>query len=130
MVVGFAGSVGDAQTLFDRFESKLEQANGQLTRAAVLFARDWRTDRILRRLEAMLLAADAAALLLVSGSGEVIEPDDGVLAIGAGGPYALAAARALARHSRLGAAEIAAEAIRIASEICLYTNDRVVVEEV
>jgi ATP-dependent HslUV protease subunit HslV len=127
---GFAGSTADALTLFDKFEGKLQEYNGVLRRAAVEIARDWRTDRVLRRLEAMLIVADTESSLLVSGSGDVIEPDDGIIAIGSGGNYALAAARALARHSPvMSAHEIAEAAMKIAAEICVYTNDRFVVEE-
>lgn len=130
VVVGFAGSVADAFSLFDRFESRLEETRGNLQRAAVMLAKEWRTDRVLRRLEALLLAMDKSDLYLISGSGEVIEPDDGVVAIGSGGPYALAAARALLAHSSLEASEIARESILIASRICVYTNDCITVEEV
>jgi ATP-dependent HslUV protease subunit HslV len=130
VVVGFAGSVADAFALFDRFEQKLEETRGNLERAAVSLAKDWRTDRLLRRLEAVLIAMDKQDLLMVSGSGEVIEPDDGVLAIGSGGPYALAAARALVKHSNLTARDIAHEAMLITSQICIYTNDSITVEEV
>jgi len=121
-VVGFAGGAADALALVERLEAKLEGASGNVRRAAVELARDWRTDRILRRLEAMLLVGDRESLLLVSGNGDVIEPDDGVAAIGSGGSYALAAARALLRHTDRAPAEIAEEALRIASEICIYTN--------
>ena len=121
-VVGFAGGAADALALVERLEAKLEAASGNVRRAAVELARDWRTDRILRRLEAMLLVGDRESLLLVSGNGDVIEPDDGVAAIGSGGSYALAAARALLRHTDRSPAEIAEEALRIASEICIYTN--------
>ena len=127
---GFAGSVADALALFTRFEAKFEEFAGNLERAAVELARDWRTDRALRHLEAMMIVADRDYLLLLSGSGEVIVPDDGVLAIGSGGPVALAAARALLAHSPLGAAEIAREALQIAAGIDLYTNDHVSVEVV
>ena len=128
VVAGFAGSVADALALFTRFEGKLEEFGGNLERAAVELARDWRTDRALRHLEAFMLVADRERILLVSGSGEVVVPDDGVMAIGSGGSVALAAARALVAHSQLTAAEIAREALRIASEIDLYTNDRITVE--
>ena len=127
-VVGFAGGVADALTLLERLESKLEASPGNIRRAAVELARDWRTDRMLRRLEAMLLVGDADSLLVVSGNGDVIEPDDGVAAIGSGGSYALAAARALAEHTDLGAEEIARESLKIAAEICIYTNDAISVE--
>lgn len=129
VLAGFAGSVADAVTLMERFEQKLEQYGGDLTRAAVELAKDWRGDRVLRRLEALLLIADPEHLLMVSGGGEVVEPDDGVAAIGSGGAYALAAARALIRHGQLTAAEVAREAMRIAAEICVYTNDHITVEE-
>jgi ATP-dependent HslUV protease subunit HslV len=124
-LIGFAGSAADALALSERLESKLETHPGNVRRAAVELARDWRTDRALRRLEAMLLVGDAEAVLLVSGSGDVIEPDDGIAAIGSGGSFALAAARALARHTELGAEAIAREALAIAAEICIYTNDRI-----
>ena len=127
---GFAGSTADALTLFDKFESKLQAFNGVLRRAAVELAKDWRTDRILRRLEAMLVVADRESSLLITGAGDVIEPDDGIVAIGSGGNYALAAARALVRNGGgLGAREIAEAAMKIASEICVYTNDQFVIEE-
>lgn len=125
VLAGFAGAVADAQALADRFEAKLEATSGNLRRAAVEFAKEWRTDRILRRLEAMMIVADREDLLLVSGDGNVIEPDDNVLAIGSGGPYAAAAARALMRHTPLSAKEIAMEAMRIAADLCVYTNDRI-----
>ncbi|MFP8874241.1 MAG: ATP-dependent protease subunit HslV [Myxococcota bacterium] len=124
-VVGFAGGVADALGLMERLEAKLEAHPGNIRRAAVELARDWRTDRILRRLEAMLLVGDAESLLLVSGNGDVIEPDDGIAAIGSGGAYALAAARSLARHTSLGAEEIVRESLRVASEICIYTNETI-----
>lgn len=129
VIAGFAGSTADAFTLFDRFEAKLSEHRGQLVRAAVELAREWRSDRMLRRLEAMLLVADEKHLLLISGGGEVLEPDDGVAAIGSGGPYALAAARALLSHTDLSAKEIAEEAIRVAAGICVYTNDTITVLE-
>jgi ATP-dependent HslUV protease subunit HslV len=125
VLAGFAGAVADAQALADRFEAKLEATNGNLRRAAVEFAKEWRTDRILRRFEAMMIVADRDDLLLVSGDGNVIEPDDNVLAIGSGGPYAAAAARALLRHSSLSAKEVAIEAMRIAAELCIFTNDKI-----
>lgn len=128
VLTGFAGSVADAQTLADKFESKLEQSAGNLRRAVIEFAKEWRTDRVLRRLEAMMVVADAENLLLLSGDGNVIEPDDGVIAIGSGGGYARAAALALLRHTELPVREIVAHALAIASEICIYTNDRIVVE--
>jgi ATP-dependent HslUV protease subunit HslV len=129
VLAGFAGASADAFTLFDKFEGKLDQYNGNLTRAAVELAKDWRTDRVLRRLEALLIAADRQSLLVLSGSGDIIEPDDPVIAIGSGGNYALAAARALIAHSALEPRVIAEEAMRIAASICLYTNDQIAVEE-
>jgi ATP-dependent HslUV protease subunit HslV len=129
VLAGFAGATADAFTLFDKFEAKLDQYHGNLTRAAVELAKDWRTDRILRRLEALLLAADKQGLLVLSGSGDVIEPDDPVIAIGSGGNYALAAARALIAHSAIEPRAIAEEAMRIAASICLFTNDQISVEE-
>jgi ATP-dependent HslUV protease subunit HslV len=129
VLAGFAGASADAFTLFDKFEAKLEQHQGNLTRAAVELAKDWRTDRILRRLEALLVAASRDTLLVLSGSGDIIEPDEPVIAIGSGGNYALAAAKALVGHSDLDAAAIAREAMRIAASICVYTNDRLVIEE-
>ncbi len=130
VLAGFAGSVADAFTLFDLFEAKLTEYNGNLQRAAVELAREWRGDRILRKLEAMLLVMNERELLLVSGTGEVIEPDDGVLAIGSGGHYALAAGRALKKHAgeTLTAEEIAKAALETAAEICVYTNDQIIVE--
>ena len=128
VITGFAGATADAFTLYDRLEQKLEQFNGSLLRAATELARDWRTDKILRRLEAMLIAVDAEYSLLLSGTGDVIEADDGLLAIGSGGPYALAAARALVAHSALDAEGIAREALAIAGKICIYTNSQIVVE--
>ncbi len=129
VLAGFAGSSADALTLFEKFESALEGNGGNLKRAAVALAKDWRGDRVLRRLEALMIVADREASLLLSGGGDVIESDDGLLAIGSGGNYALAAARALVRHTALGAREIAEEAMRTAAEICVFTNDRLVVEE-
>lgn len=130
VLAGFAGSTADALTLFDKFEGKLQEFNGNLRRAAVEMAKDWRTDRVLRRLEAMLVIADRESSLLVSGAGDVIEPDDGLLAIGSGGNFALAAARALIRHSPgLSARQIAEGAMKIAAEICVYTNDQFTIEE-
>ena len=127
---GFAGSTADALTLFDKFEAKLQEYNGSLRRAAVELAKDWRTDRMLRRLEAMLVVVDKESSLLISGSGDVIEPDDGVLAIGSGGNYALAAARALVRNApELTARQIAESAMKVAAEICVYTNEQFVFEE-
>jgi ATP-dependent HslUV protease subunit HslV len=127
-LVGFAGGAADALTLMERLEGKFESHPGNVRRAAVELARDWRTDRVLRKLEAMILLADPETLLMVSGNGDVIEPDDGVAAIGSGGAYALAAARALVQHTSLGAAEIAEGALRVASEICIYTNDNISME--
>ena len=124
-VVGFAGGAADALTLMELLEAKLEAYPGNIRRAAVDLARDWRADRVLRRLEAMLLVGDAESLLVVSGSGDVIEPDDGVAAIGSGGSYALSAARALVRHTSLSAEDVARESLLVAAEICIYTNDRI-----
>jgi len=129
VLVGFAGSVADAQTLADKFEAKLREAHGNLKRAVIEFAKEWRTDRILRRLEAMMIVGNPEYLLILSGSGEVIEPDEGVAAIGSGGAYAAAAARALVRHTELSPKQIVEEAMRIASEICVYTNDKITVDE-
>ena len=128
VLAGFAGSLADAVTLFEKFEGKVEQYHGNLPRAAVELAKEWRTDRVLRRLEALLVVADLDNLLVISGAGEVIEPDDGVIAIGSGGGYALAAARVLRRHSSLTASEVVKEALLAASEICVYTNDSIIVE--
>ena len=130
VIVGFAGATADAFTLFDRFDQKLEQYNGNLLRAAVELTKDWRTDRVLRHLEALMIAVSRDGFLVISGNGDVIESDDDVAAIGSGGPYAQAAARALVRHSGLDAAEIARESLRIASELCIFTNDRVTLEEI
>ncbi len=129
VLAGFAGAGADAITLFERFEQKLERVGGNLRRAAVELAKDWRTDRMLRRLEALMVVADKDALLIVSGTGDVIEPEDGIAAIGSGGNYALAAARALVLHSALDARRIVEEAMRIAAAICVYTNDRLTIEE-
>jgi len=129
ILAGFAGSAADSFALFSRFEAKLEQYRGNLERSAVELARDWRTDRALRRLEAMMIVADREAVFLLSGTGDLIQPDDGIVAIGSGGPYALAAARALASGTTLGAREIAERAMRIAADICIYTNQQIVVEE-
>ena len=126
---GFAGSVADAFTLFERFEAKLEEFNGNLMRASVELAKEWRTDRVLRKLEALLLVADKDTLLMLSGSGEVIEPDGAVAAIGSGGFYALSAARAMVKHTDMEAADIAHEALEIAADICVYTNHNIKVEE-
>ncbi|MGE5820617.1 MAG: ATP-dependent protease subunit HslV, partial [Deltaproteobacteria bacterium] len=129
VIAGFAGATADAFTLFEKFEAKLEQYAGNLKRAAVELANDWRTDRILRRLEALMVVADVNDLLVVSGSGDVVEPDDGIIAIGSGGNYALAAARVLVKHTSLDARTIAEEAMRVAAEICVYTNDQLSFEE-
>ncbi|QTM99405.1 ATP-dependent protease subunit HslV [Sediminibacillus dalangtanensis] len=129
VLAGFAGSVADAFTLFEKFEGKLEAYNGNLSRAAVELAKEWRSDKVLRKLEAMLIVMDKEVMLLVSGTGEVIEPDDGLLAIGSGGNYALSAGRALTRHSKdLSAREIAQAAMEVAGEICVYTNDHITLE--
>jgi ATP-dependent HslUV protease, peptidase subunit HslV len=129
VLAGFAGTAADAFTLFEKFEGKLEEYRGNLRRAAVELAKDWRTDRVLRRLEALLAVADAETSFIVSGTGEVIEPDDGLIGIGSGGPFALAAARALVTHTDLDAKTIVAEAMRIAAGICVYTNEHLTVEE-
>lgn len=129
VVAGFAGGSADAITLFERFEQKLEQHGGSLMRAAVELAKDWRTDRTLRRLEAMLLVADKDISLIISGTGDVVEPDDGLAAIGSGGPFALAAARALIRHTDMDPRRVAEEAMQIASQICIYTNSNFSIEE-
>jgi ATP-dependent HslUV protease, peptidase subunit HslV len=129
ILAGFAGAAADAFALFTKFEAKLEEYRGNLPRAAVELARDWRTDRVLRRLEALLALADLEHSFIVSGTGDVIEPDDGIIGIGSGGGFALSAARALIKHSDLSAREIVTEAMRIASEICIYTNAHITVEE-
>jgi ATP-dependent HslUV protease, peptidase subunit HslV len=129
VIAGFAGATADAFTLFEKFEAKLEQFNGNLKRAAVELAKDWRTDRVLRRLEALLIIADINDVLVISGAGDVIEPDDGVIAIGSGGNFALAAARVLIKHTRLDARTIAEESMRMASNLCVYTNDQLTFEE-
>jgi len=129
VLAGFAGSTADALTLCDKFEKKLDEYNNNLRRAAVELARDWRADRILRRLEAMMAVADRESSLLISGIGDVLEPDDGVVAIGSGGNFALAAARVLLKHTDLDAKTIALEAMHTASSICVFTNDQIVVEE-
>ncbi len=129
VLAGFAGSTADAFTLFERFEKKLDQHQGNLARAAVELAKDWRTDRVLRRLEALMAVADSEGLFLISGTGDVLEPEGGVLAIGSGGPYASAAAQALINHTDLVSAEIVREALTIAARICIYTNDEITVEE-
>jgi len=128
VLAGFAGAAADAFTLFAKFEAKLEEHRGNLPRAAVELAKDWRMDRVLRRLEALLAVADREASFIVSGTGDVIEPDDGLIGIGSGGPYALAAARALCLHSSLTAEQIAEQALRIAAGICVYTNEHITVE--
>ena len=130
VIAGFAGASADAFALFQRFESKLEQYHGQLNRAAVELAKDWRTDKMMRNLEALLLVADGSATLVISGNGDVIEPDDGIVAIGSGGPYALAAARALSAHTQMSSREIAEAAMKIAGQICIYSNLNLVVEEI
>jgi len=129
VLTGFAGSTADAFTLFERFEAKLKDLNGNLARAAVELAKDWRTDRLLRRLDALLIVADKKQTFLITGAGDVIEPDDGVIAIGSGGPYAQAAATALMRHTDLPASEIAKTAMSIAADICIFTNQSVTMEE-
>ena len=130
VIVGFAGATADAFTLFDRFDQKLEQYNGNLLRAAVELTKDWRTDRVLRHLEALMIAVSRDYSLIISGNGDVIESDDEVMAIGSGGAFAQAAARALVKHSNLSATEIARESMKIASEICIYTNDHITIEEI
>jgi ATP-dependent HslUV protease subunit HslV len=130
LVAGFAGATADAVTLLDRFEEKLEAYNGKLDRAAVELARDWRTDKYLRRLEAMLAIVSNDKALIISGTGDVIEPEDGIVAIGSGSMYALAAARSLMKHSSLDAKDIVLESLKIAADICIYTNDHIIVEEV
>jgi ATP-dependent HslUV protease subunit HslV len=128
VLAGIAGSVADAYTLSDKFEAKLDESHGNILRAVREFAKEWRTDRILRRLEALMIVADAEHVLVLSGNGEVIEPDDGIVAIGSGGGYALAAARALARNTDLTAEQIVEEALRIAASICVFTNENITVE--
>ncbi len=128
VLAGFAGSVADAFTLFAKFEDKLQEYGGNLTRAAVELAKEWRSDRVLRRLEALLIVADKEKIFMISGSGELIEPDDGILAIGSGGSYALAAARAMHKFTDMSSSDIVHEALMIASEICVYTNDHITVE--
>lgn len=131
VIAGFAGSVADAITLFEKFESKLEEHHGNLQRSAVELAKEWRSDRVLRRLEAMMIVMDKSGLLLISGNGEIIEPDDGILAIGSGGSFALAAGRALKQYaSGMDAKQMAEAALQIASEICVYTNGNIIVEEI
>ena len=129
VLAGFAGGTADALSLFSRFENKLQEYHGNLSRAAVELAKEWRTDRALRRLDALLIIADTKSTFLLSGNGDIIEPDDGICAIGSGGPFALSAARALAKHTKLSAREIAQEAMRIASEICIFTNANFTLEE-
>ena len=130
VLVGFAGAAADAFALFARFEAKLEEFNGNLPRSAVELAKDWRTDRMLRRLEALLAVADQDYSYIISGTGDVIEPDDGIIGLGSGGPYAAAAARALVKFSDLNARRIAEEAMRIAASLCVYTNDQITIEEI
>lgn len=130
VLVGFAGGTADAITLFEKFEGKLSEFRGNLRRAAVELAKEWRTDRVLRRLDAVMVVTDGRELMLLSGSGDVVEPDDGVIGVGSGGPFALAAARAMLQHTELPALAIAREALRIASGICIYTNDNVAAEEI
>ena len=130
VVVGFAGTVADAFALCDRFEERLTQSNGSLERAAVSLAQDWRADKAMRQLEAMMIVANKEKMLILSGTGEVIEPDDGICAIGSGGNYALAAARALMQNTELSAKEIADKALHVAASICVYTNDHIIAEEV
>ena len=130
VIAGFAGSTADALTLFERLEAKLEKHAGNLTRAAVELAKDWRTDKYLRRLEAMMIVADKKLSLLISGTGDVIEPDDGILGIGSGGPFAISAAKALINNTNLSAEEIAIKSLNIAADICIYTNHNIVVEKI
>jgi ATP-dependent HslUV protease subunit HslV len=129
ILAGFAGATADAFTLFERFDAKLSKHGGNLTRAAVEMAKDWRTDRVLRRFEAMLAVADRSSSLLISGSGDVLEPEEGIIAIGSGGPYALAAARAMMRHSTLTPRQVVEQSLQIAAEICIYTNTHFTIEE-
>lgn len=129
IICGFAGSAADGLTLFDKFEKKLEEFGGNLVRSSVELAKDWRTDKMLRRLEALLIVADKEHLLILSGTGDVVEPDDNIAAIGSGGPYAQAAAKALIKYSKLSAEEIVNESLKIASEICIYTNDQISFEK-
>jgi len=129
VIAGFAGSTADAMTLFDKFESKLESTRGNITKAVIELAKDWRTDRILRKLEALLIVADREHTFIISGTGDVIEPEEGIAAIGSGGAYALAAAKMLVRHTSLDARTIAEEALKAAAEICIYTNNNITVEE-
>ena len=129
IIAGFAGATADAFTLFERFEAKLEQHGGNITRSAVELAKDWRTDKALRRLEALMIVADASHSFIISGNGDVIEPDDGIAAIGSGGSFALATAKGLMKHSNLDASEIAKESLLTAADICIYTNSNIVLEE-
>jgi ATP-dependent HslUV protease subunit HslV len=129
ILAGFAGATADAFTLFEKFEAKLEQYHGNLTRAAVELAKDWRTDKVLRRLEALMIVSDSERSFVLSGNGDVIEPENGIAAIGSGGPYALAAARALVEHTALNARKVAEEAMKIAAQICIYTNNEISIEE-
>ena len=129
ILAGFAGATADAFTLFEKFEAKLEQFHGNLTRAAVELAKDWRTDRVLRRLEALMIVADSERSFILSGNGDVIEPENGVASIGSGGPYALAAARALVDHTELDARAIVEQALKLAGDICIYTNKEITIEE-
>jgi ATP-dependent HslUV protease, peptidase subunit HslV len=129
VIAGFAGATADAFSLFEKFEAKLKEYKGNLKKAAVELAKDWRSDRILRRLEAMIITGDKTGILLINGLGDVLEPDDGIIAIGSGGQYAISAARALARHTKLSNREIIRESLMIASEICIYTNQNLVIEE-
>jgi ATP-dependent HslUV protease subunit HslV len=129
VLAGFAGATSDAFALFARFEAKLEEYRGNLSRAAIELAKDWRLDKSLRQLDALLVVADETSTFLISGTGDVVEPDDGIIAVGSGGPYALAASRALIKHTDLSAKEVALEALKISSEICIYTNDNFTVEE-
>jgi len=130
VLTGFAGASADAITLFEKFETKLDEFHGNLTKAVISLAKEWRTDKILRRLEAILITADKENMFIVSGTGDIIEPDDNIAAIGSGGPYALAAAKALKKYSNLTASEIALESLQIASTICIYTNDKITVEKI
>ncbi len=129
VIAGFAGATADAFSLFEKFEAKLKEYKGNLKKAAVELAKDWRSDRILRRLEAMIVAGDRTGILLISGQGDVLEPDDGIIAIGSGGNYALSAAQALSRHSKLSNSDIVRESLKIAADICIYTNQNIVIEE-
>jgi ATP-dependent HslUV protease, peptidase subunit HslV len=130
VIAGFAGATADAFTLYDKFEEKLQESKGNLKKSAVALAKEWRSDKILRRLEAMIIVANKDSLLLVSGTGDVLEPDDGIIAIGSGGNFALAAARALQKYSQLSPAETVKAALKIAADICIYTNDKIIVEEI